>query len=544
MSRFFRTLAGPIALALGLVLFTPPTPAQASNTWDAIGMPITGSTSSESGTSVATSADGSIVAVGSPATLLAGPGKVAVYQLVSDTWTQMGADIVGAANGDRTGWSVALSSDGLTMAVGSPYVDPPSKSNGGVVHVYRFQSGAWGLLGSSLPGTSSSEFVGFAVSLSANGNRIAVGAPGASSRGAVSVFDYTAGTNSWAQVGSTLVAEAAQDYFGHSVALSDDGSWLAVGAPKNDVGGSLFVDRGHARVFELVATTWTQRGADIDGEVAGDLAGQSIALSANGQRLVIGSPNSDVAATNAGRARVFDYTGSAWTVVGSALNGVVAESNSGWAVDINSAGDQIAVGARNSDVPATDAGSVTAFTLISGTWTQRGQTITGTAASEQAGYAVAMSAAGDRIVIGAPGRALPSADTGEVRVFGFTAARSPASEASPGLPGIYLHIPGPVGRSTLDSPIYVGSDRVAPASAYTLSINPDVGQASTLATGRTDTKGNLGLRITLPALAPGDYVITFTGRHASGTGLKLATTIRVGAGGNYVLIGENRPGVW
>lgn len=542
MSRFFRTLAGTIALALGLVLLPPLTPAHASNTWDAIGLPITGSTGSESGTSVAMSSDGSIVAIGSPEALLGSPGRVKVYQLVSGAWTQLGADIVGAANGDYTGWSVALSDDGLTVAVGSPYADPSTVNQAGVVRVYRLASGSWTQLGTDIAGTSLSGQLGYSVALSASGHRVAIGAPQVLSRGTVSVREYNAGTSSWGQVGSTLVAELSADEFGTSVSLSDDGAWLAVGAPLNNAGGN--ADAGHARVFELVATTWTQRGADIDGEVAGELAGQSIALSGNGQRLVIGAHSSDGAGPNAGRVRVFDYAGSAWSLVGGALDGTETGSEFGWAVDITSAGDQIVVGARKSDDPASDAGSVTAFTLVSGTWTQRGQTITGTAASEQAGYALAMNSTGDRIVIGSPGRALPSANTGEVRIFGFTATTSATADANRGQPGIYMQIAGPVGRSVTDSPIYVGSDRVMPGSPYTLSINPDRRRAFTLATGTTDARGNAAMRVTLPALAPGSYVITFTGKHASGTGLKLTSTITVGAVGQYTTIGANAHGIW
>lgn len=155
-----------------------------------------------------------------------------------------------------------------------------------------------------------------------------------------------------------------------------------------------------------------------------------------------------------------------------------------------------------------------------------------------------MNASGNRVVVGSPKRSVPSATTGETRVFGFSTPSSSDADLNPGLPGIYLHIAGPVGRSVKDSPIYVGSDRVAPGSPYTLSINPDRGKAFTLTTGVTDSRGNSGLRVTLPALAPGTYAITFTGRHASGTGLALTSTITVGVGGDYTTIGGNLHGVW
>jgi hypothetical protein len=543
MSRSFCTLTSAIAVAFALALVSPPTTAHATNTWDALGLPITGTTSSESGTSVATSSDGSIVAIGSPEILLGSAGRVKIYQLSSGTWTQLGADIVGATNGDYTGFSVALSSDGLTVAVGSPRADPGAIGNSGVVRVYSLQSGTWTQLGADTAGTSLSGQLGYSVAISSSGNRVAIGAPGVSTKGAVSVFDYTSGTNSWGQVGATLDAEASFDDFGTSVSLSDDGVWLAASAPKNDVGGAA-ANAGHARVYELVSTTWTQRGADIDGEVAGDLSGQSLALSANGQRLVIGSHRNDSGGVNAGRARVFDLTAGSWQLVGQALNGPAAGDDFGWAVDITAAGDQIAVGARTSDVPASEAGSVTAFTLVSGTWTQRGQAITGTAASEQAGYALALSSTGDRIVIGSPGRALPSVSTGEVRIFGFTATTSATVEPGPGRPGIYMHIAGPVGRAVEDSPIYVGSDRVAKSSDYTLMLRRVGGLFVTLAAGQVDARGNAEMRITLPTLAPGEYMVTFRGTHANGTGLKLTNYITVGPGGTYLVIEENQPGTW
>ncbi|MCF8550143.1 MAG: hypothetical protein K9G09_04515 [Pontimonas sp.] len=545
MSRSFRTLTSVIALALALSL-GPLTAAQASNTWDAIGSPITGPAGSSSGTSVAMSADGSIVAVGSPEIDPVAPGRVKVYQLSSGTWTQLGADIVGAANGDHTGWAVALSSDGLTVAVGSPRADPGGTSNAGVVRVYRFQSGAWAQLGADMSGATVSETFGSSVALSATGNRVAIGVPratGGTGPGRVLVFDYSTGADSWSQIGATLQGEVNFDMFGNSVSLSDDGAWLAVGAPKNDLGGTA-TDAGRVKVFELVTTTWTQRGADIDGEVAGDIAGQSVSLSAGGQRLVVGSPESSVTGFKAGRARVFDYTGSSWDPIGGAVNGELAGDTFGWAVDINGAGDRIAVSSRFSDVPGASAGSVTVFSLISGAWSQLGQTVTGTNASDQAGYALAMNASGDRLAIGAPVASLPSDGSGQVRIFGFTAATSQTAEASPGQPGIYMHIAGPVGRSVEDSPIYVGSDRVAKSSNYTLMLRRVGGLFVTLAAGQVDARGNAEMRITLPTLAPGDYMVTFRGTHANGTGLKLTNYITVGSGGTYLVIEENQPGTW
>ena len=69
----------------------------------------------------------------------------------------------------------------------------------------------------------------------------------------------------WNQVGSTINGEASGDSFGSSVAFSDDGKRMAVGAFGNDGAGN---NAGHVRVFDESGGVWTQVGADIDAEAA------------------------------------------------------------------------------------------------------------------------------------------------------------------------------------------------------------------------------------------------------------------------------------
>ena len=83
------------------------------------------------------------------------------------------------------------------------------------------------------------------------------------------VFQYNSATNGWQQLGQDLDGEAAWDPFGSSVALSGDGSIVAVGPLHNDGNGG---SAGHVRVFEYNNGTneWQQLGQDLDGEAAGD----------------------------------------------------------------------------------------------------------------------------------------------------------------------------------------------------------------------------------------------------------------------------------
>ena len=61
--------------------------------------------------------------------------------------------------------------------------------------------------------------------------------------------------------------------------MSDDNNTIAIGAFRNDGGGS---NSGHVRVFRKSNGAWLQMGSDIDGESAGDYSGVSVDLSSDG----------------------------------------------------------------------------------------------------------------------------------------------------------------------------------------------------------------------------------------------------------------------
>ena len=58
------------------------------------------------------------------------------------------------------------------------------------------------------------------------------------------VFNWS-GT-SWIQLGQDIDGEASDDYSGWSVSLSDNGNIVAIGAPYNSGNGS---NAGHVRVY-------------------------------------------------------------------------------------------------------------------------------------------------------------------------------------------------------------------------------------------------------------------------------------------------------
>src|SRR5690606_23299574 len=82
------------------------------------------------------------------------------------------------------------------------------------------------------------------------------------------------------QIGEKIEGDTGPDAFGRSVAMSADGTIVAVGDTQNDNNGS---NEGHVRVYENISGIWTQIGNDIEGDSAGDWSGRSIALSADGK---------------------------------------------------------------------------------------------------------------------------------------------------------------------------------------------------------------------------------------------------------------------
>ena len=64
--------------------------------------------------------DGQTVAIGGiPGRCSFRGGDVQGYELVGTTWTQIGADVVGPSDGDRFGFSVALTLDSSFLTIGA-----------------------------------------------------------------------------------------------------------------------------------------------------------------------------------------------------------------------------------------------------------------------------------------------------------------------------------------------------------------------------------------------------------------------------------------
>lgn len=520
------------ALILGLA-----PPALASSTWDSTGVDLPGTAAiTEAGQSVAINNGGTIVAVGAWEDTSGGKGSVRVYEYSGGSWSQKGSTLSGASNGDYFGNAVALSSDGLTLAVGAPL----NNSNAGQVVVYEWSGTAWVIKGAALTGSASNVKFGQSVSLSSDGDIVAVGAPGTTTNtGAVLVYYWNSGISSWVDRGAAIAGAEIAEQAGDSVDLNSDGTVVVLGARLNDDAGA---DSGQARVYAWNGTAWGQRGADISGDSAGDEFGRSVSINSDGTVIAAGAPKDDDADTDAGHVSVWSFNGTSWSKRGSTIPGDLAQGWFGRAVDLSPDGLSVLVGAPQRD---SNAGEVSLWTYESSVWGRTAR-FPGATTGEKFGSSVARAGDGNTLVAGAPEADTVATNSGLARVFRVIVSPSTPESAPAGTPGIYLHVAGPVGRLAEGSPVYYGADRVATTSTYLLTITNTETSASSrvLASGVVDARGNLEARVRLPALEPGHYDVVFEGKHRGGSGLRLTARLVVGSNGQIAVLGQNIPELW
>jgi hypothetical protein len=366
------------------------------------------------------------------------------------------------------GVTIGMSADGNTLAVSAPYegsgaisVDGDQRDESawesGAVYVFVRAGNSWSQQAYiKASNTQTSDKFGFSLALSGDGNTLAVAATledsnargingnqadnSADASGAVYVFIRNGST--WSQQAYVKASNAdAGDQFGWSVALSRDGSTLAVGAQtegsaatgvNGDQADNSAGDAGAVYVFARSGTAWAQQAyVKASNAQAGDRFGFSVTLSGDGNTLAAGSYDedgsakgvngaSDEAAANSGAAYVYLRRGATWT-----HEAYVKASNTvrniafGSAVALSADGSTLVVGAVDetnltrgidgdqSSTPdnAVSAGSVYIFGRTDSGWQQQAYVKSfNIGPTDLFGIRLALSADGSILAAGAPGQ--------------------------------------------------------------------------------------------------------------------------------------------
>jgi trimeric autotransporter adhesin len=339
------------------------------------------------------------------------PGAVYTFVRTVNIWSQQAYIKASTYPNGHFGWSISLSSDGNTLAVGAYRESGASTGvNGdetqvlntsqatGAAYVFTRSGNTWSqqaYIKASNPGPS--DYFGWSVSISGDGNTLAVGAYQEDSSasgingdqnndsmlnsGAVYIFSRTGST--WSQQAYIKATNLDMlDLFGHSVVLSANGNTLAVGATeedssatgangdqsKNDSGNS-----GAVYVYTRSGTTWSSQSyLKASNTSPADNFGYSLSISDDGDILVVGtiyedSDSSGIGADqssvsagyNAGAVYLFKRNIDAWL-----QHSYIKSSNSGTSdlfgqsVSLNADGNFLAVGAYTEDSGSTGVGGV------------------------------------------------------------------------------------------------------------------------------------------------------------------------------------------
>ncbi|HEX4484491.1 MAG TPA: IPT/TIG domain-containing protein [Solirubrobacteraceae bacterium] len=287
------------------------------------------------GTSVAISADGNTAIVGNPTTTNS-PGAAWVFTREGSTWTRAAALTGGNTIGEgRFGKSVALSADGETALVG----DPSSSNGRGSAWLFAREGSSWTRLG-AISDAEASTFAHFgrSVALSGDGSLALVGGPG-DAEYAGAAWTFARSGSGWTQQARKVTEQGAEagDHFGRSVALSADGSTALIGAREAAAG------RGSASLFATSPEGLVQQGERLVGAEGEQHFGASVALSGDGGFALVGAPR---ATANGGTVTELIRSGSTWEKEVELISAAGAKNRSmfGAAVALSSDGEVAAVG--------------------------------------------------------------------------------------------------------------------------------------------------------------------------------------------------------
>lgn len=321
------------------------------------------------GTSVAISNDGAYAIVGSISedTGGAGAGAAYVYVRSGSSWSQQqmltASDAM--ANG-IFGYSVAMSSDGTYAVVGARY-----QNTNGAAYVFTRSGTTWTQQAKlTASDAAADDNFGYSVDISNDGTYIIVGAKdedgAAGNTGSAYVF--TRSGTSWSEQqkingsGSTV-----NSYFGYSVSINSDGTYIAVGAYADNN-----MDYGAVHVFSRSGSTWTEQQKIVASDQGvSDHLGVSVSISGAGDYVIAGAWGSETGGSNAGAAYIFSRSGTTWTQQQKIQStDIGANDHFGWSSNISNDGNYVIVSAHYEGTGGSEAGAAYIFNRNGATWSQ------------------------------------------------------------------------------------------------------------------------------------------------------------------------------
>ncbi len=361
------------------------------------------------GYSASISSDGRTIVAGAQGSNFR-TGAAYVYKWNGSSWVQTKLTASDGYEGDEFGSAVSVSATGNTVAVGAYWANVGANVHQGAAYIYKWNGSSWDETKLTASDGAAGDSFGYFLSISSDGKTVAAGAYQTNA-----VYVYKWNGSQWTETKVTPSDSAAVNNF--SVAISPDGAVLVVGALGVDIGAN--TNQGAAYIFTWDGSFWTetQKLTASDG-AAGDLFGISVSASSNGNTVLIGAYGVN---SKQGAAYIFTRNGPTWSEIKklTASDGA-ANDYFGNSVSISANGTVAAVGSVSSDIAANnDQGAAYVYTWNGSSWVDtRKLSASDGAATQYFGESVSLSSDGNIIVIGADGTDIGlNTDQGAVYVF-------------------------------------------------------------------------------------------------------------------------------
>ena len=348
--------------------------------------------------------DANTIAIGAPENDSKGilgqnSGHVKVYVWKRNKWVQKGADINGETERELSGYRVSMP-DSNTVAI-SAILNNEKDYYAGQVRIYSWNGTKWIQKGADINGKEPLDQIGLSLSMP-DSNTVAFGDYGY--KGHVRIYSWN-GTK-WIQKGADI--EGRSNDAAGSISMPNANT-IALNFRSTIKSRS---DSGIVRVFDWNGTKWVQKGIDIVRDVKGTDRGVSISMP-DANTIAIGAYLNDGNGSESGHVRIFTWNGTKWTQKGANIEGEAAGDQSGVSVSMPNA-NIVAIGAYLNDGNGSKSGHVRIYAWDGKKWVQKGIDIDGEAANDKSG--VVSMPNSNTVAIGAPGN---QASTGHVRIYEF-----------------------------------------------------------------------------------------------------------------------------
>jgi hypothetical protein len=307
------------------------------------------------------------------------------------------------------GYGVSISTDGNYVAVGARGEFANSSSYGGAVYIYTRSGSTWTQQARLVGSTVSTDYrFGSSVSINSDGTYLLVGAYG-KNYNVGTAYVFTRSGSTWTQQAEIPSPTTSADLFALRSAINSTGDLVAICAQGNPGATSSYTQSGAVHVYSRSGSTWTlQQTLRASDENTYWRFGRSVRFNSDSTYIIVGAPMSSTGVGN-GAAYIFTRSGSTWTQQAKiTASDAQVDDYFGTSVSINSDATYAISGAEYEDGgagdPLTSAGAAYIFTRSGSTWTQQAKiTASDIAGGDLFGGGVSMNDNGNYVVVTAIG---------------------------------------------------------------------------------------------------------------------------------------------